>query len=155
MKHIAYIGIGSNLGDKQGNCDEAVSRIYGSWSVRLEAVSKWYKTKAQTGDGKRQPSYINGAVRVSTVLTPLELLDFLKGIENDMGRPPDHAKWSPRVIDLDILFYDDMIFSGKGLIIPHPEAHKRLFVLRPLCDIEPGLVHPVFKRTLKDLCFEY
>lgn len=155
MKHTVYIGIGSNLGDKQGNCDEAVSRLYGCWLVTLEAVSKWYKTRAQTEGGKRQPPYINGAAKVSTRLTPPELLSLLQRIENSMGRPSLHDKWSPRIIDLDILFYDDLVFSRGGLVVPHPEIEKRIFVLRPLYDIEPGFVHPVLKKTVKDLCYAF
>lgn len=155
MKHIAYIGIGSNLGEKQGNCDEAVSQLYGCWLVTLEKVSKWYRTRALTKDGRRQPSYVNGVAKISTHLTPPELLSLLKRIENDMGRPSDHARWSPRIIDLDILFFDDLIFSQNGLVIPHPEIEKRMFVLRPMCDIEPNLVHPVKRKTIRDLCLEY
>lgn len=85
MKHVAYIGIGSNLGRKQDNCNEAVSILYGSWNIELKAVSNWYRSKAQTANGERQPSYINGAVKILTTLSPFQLLKLLKKIEIDMG----------------------------------------------------------------------
>jgi 2-amino-4-hydroxy-6-hydroxymethyldihydropteridine diphosphokinase len=189
MKHTVYISIGSNLGDRLDNCAKAVEHLKRHQDIEVAAVSEWYETEAITLERERQPSYINGAVKITTSLTPQQLLAILKGTEREMGRPPHHPKWSSRTIDLDILFYDDLVinnndlkplkksslgviaseakqshgiaaapsgprndfFRGFDLIIPHPEIEKRMFVLQPLCDIAPELLHPVLKMKIKDL----
>lgn len=148
--HTAYIGIGSNLGDRRKNCELSLRKIEKA-GVTVVALSKWYETKALSLDGSNEPDYINGVAKISTVLEPARLLKFLKGIEVEMGRPKGHKRWDSRVIDLDILFYDSLILSDSELTIPHPEIEKRIFVLEPLCDIEPNLMHPVFKKSVCEL----
>ncbi len=99
---------------------------------------------------KDQPRFINMALEGCTVLSPHNLLQLLKDIERSMGRKQT-AGWGPRIIDLDILFYNDMIFSSDDLIIPHPFLHERLFVLEPLAEISPNKTHPVLKKTVQAL----
>lgn len=148
MEHIVYIGIGSNLGDRWGNCVRAVEQIRRNADMDVMVVSRWRESKALTLGEENHPTYVNGAAKIATNLSPRELLTALKGIENEMGRSPRREKWSPRTIDLDILFYEDVVLNKKDLIIPHPEIQKRLFVLKPLCDIDPRLIHPVLKKAI-------
>ena len=163
MKHAVYIGIGSNLGDRLGSCEKAIEHLKRHDDIDVVATSSWYETEAVTLNQEREPSYINGAIKISTTLSPQKLLESLKTIETQMGRPSDHPKWSARVIDLDILFYDDIVINLNpplppfskggmgGLIIPHPEIEIRWFVLKPLCDIAPDLIHPVLKKSVREL----
>ncbi len=148
LKMLAYIGIGSNLGDKLKNCRQAVEAIASDPRNRLVQCSPFYRTEPV---GKRdQEWFINGVAAVETGMAPGELLDFLLSVENRMGRVRKE-KWGPRIIDLDILFYGDMIVDEKGLQIPHPRLRERRFVLVPLNDIATGLIHPVFRRTVSQL----
>lgn len=152
MTHTAYIGIGSNLGNRLKNCLDAVGRISELKDTRVLTVSGWHENPALTENPKSpQPDYINGAIKIETVLSPERLLAELKCIEEAMGREARHDKWSPRTIDLDILLYNDKIIESGTLIIPHPEMCKRTFVLGPLCDIAPGLIHPVFNASVEKL----
>jgi 2-amino-4-hydroxy-6-hydroxymethyldihydropteridine diphosphokinase len=151
MQHLVYIGIGSNLGDRNANCVSALCKLKETDRVEIIASSKWRETRAVTADGETQPNYINGVVKIFTDLSPEDLLKRLKDIERELGRPREHKKWSLRTIDLDILFYDDIVLNSDDLVIPHPEIQKRIFVLEPLCDIEPKLLHPVLKRTVRQL----
>lgn len=192
MRHTSYIGIGSNLGNRKDNCIKAVEYLRGRKDIEVTAVSKWYETEAMTLDGERQPPFINGAVKIVTDLSPHVLLQTLQDIETKLGRPADHPKWSARIIDLDILFYDDLVIDNNDLkplkksslgviaseakqsrgiaaapsgprndfyrsfdlIIPHPKIEKRTFVLKPMCDIAPELVHPVLKKSIRQLLEE-
>jgi 2-amino-4-hydroxy-6-hydroxymethyldihydropteridine diphosphokinase len=97
-----------------------------------------------------QPTFLNMAVKASTDLPPMDLRDYVKQIEADMGRIPSY-RWGPRSIDIDILLYDDLILNSPRLIIPHPRMHKRRFVLHPICDIDPSVVHPVLGQTVRDI----
>ena len=151
MSHIVYIGIGSNLGDRLTNCNKAIEFLNRNNNCQVSAVSPWYETQALTLDNEPQPPYLNGVAKIQTTLEPKYLWAILKGIEMKMGRPISYRKWSPRPMDLDILFYDDLIFSDSGIIIPHPELEKRMFVLKPLCDIEPQLIHPVKGKKICEL----
>lgn len=99
---------------------------------------------------KDQPRFINMALEACTFLGPLNLLQLLKDIERSLGREQT-IRWGPRTIDLDILFYDDLIFSSEDLIIPHPLLHERMFVLEPLAEISPDRVHPVLKKSVRSL----
>lgn len=154
MDHVAYISLGSNLGDRNANCVSALGKLKGTGRVEVVAISKWRETRAVTADGEAQPNYINGVVKVFTDLSPEDLLKKLKDIERELGRPREHKKWSLRTIDLDILFYDELVLNSDDLVIPHPEIQKRIFVLEPLCDIEPALSHPVLKSTVGELLKE-
>lgn len=142
-----YIGIGSNLGDKEGNCRAAIERLLVK-GVAVNKVSSPYQTKPWGVE--EQPDFVNMAVEAETGIHPPELLAILKEIEKEMGRQ-DGLRWGPRLIDLDLLFYGDVVISGEGLTIPHPLLHKRDFVLLPLAEIAADFVHPVFKTTIGEL----
>lgn len=158
--HTVYVGIGSNLGDRKKNCHKAIELLVkGNIATSLEK-SRWYETEpllapkrcqAPFRDAGRQENYINGVARFKTGLSPVGLLHALQDIEAGLGRIRNGEKWGPRTIDLDILFYDDLVIETAELTVPHPELHKRKFVLRPLCDIAPDLRHPVMKRTARQL----
>lgn len=143
MNHTAYIGIGSNLGDRLANCKRATDLLSRCEGIEIRSVSKLYETQAMVGDSPSDdPPFVNGVVSISTSQKPLKLLRTLEGIESEMGRPAERLKGSPRIIDLDILLFDSLIMDTPRLKIPHPEMTKRLFVLRPMCDIALNVVHP-------------
>lgn len=170
--HTVFIGIGSNLGDRDKNCKMAVELLSARKIAKNIIISKFYETKAMlpncTSPQKRCPTpfggtpnkshkkndwpdFINGVARVETELSPKELLSVLHNVEAELGRIRTGVKWEPRTIDLDILFYDDLVIDTPELKVPHPELHKRMFVLAPLCDIAEELIHPIFKITVKEL----
>ncbi|MFO0754646.1 MAG: 2-amino-4-hydroxy-6-hydroxymethyldihydropteridine diphosphokinase [Thermodesulfovibrionales bacterium] len=142
-----HIGIGSNLGDRESHCDRALEEMRRR-GIRITRMSSRYET-APWGEGE-QPMFINMAVEAETDLPPEGLLAVLKQIEREMGRQ-DTFRWGPRVIDLDILFYDDALFEGAGLRIPHPLLHVRDFVLLPLDEIAPEKMHPALGKTVGQL----
>lgn len=145
------IGIGSNLGARQKNCEQVVAQLKNHPQIRLLKISCWYETKAVCLPGETQPDFINGVVEVETTLPPEALHQELKKIEWEMGREPNPKKWQPRIIDLDLLFCGDQILETPTLKIPHPLAHERLFVLEPLHEIAPNFVHPILKNTVARL----
>jgi len=144
---IAYIGIGSNLGDRKENCLRAV-RLLRENDINVLKESSLYET--EPWGVKDQPRFINMVVMVETTKPPMELLKTLKSIESKMGRRPS-KRWGPREIDLDILLYDDMIVDEEELKIPHPLLEKRDFVLVPLAEIAPNLIHPISRKTISEL----
>jgi len=155
-RHIAYIGLGSNLGDPQQHIKNAVVALRSlPQSGRLHC-SHYYRSKA-IGPGK-QPDYINAVVSITTSLPPLTLLRELQSIEHTHGRQRD-IRWGARTLDLDLLLYGDHIISSKELQVPHPEIFNRNFVLYPLNDIAPTLVFPngshltqlIKQQTMSDL----
>lgn len=141
----AYLGLGSNLGDRQANLDKALEIL--SQRLRLEKVSSIYDSEP-VGDIE-QPRFLNLVCEVRTLLSPQGLLALAKGIEARMGRTGPTG--APRIIDIDILFYGDRVIETPELTIPHPRLHQRAFVLVPLVEIAPRLVHPVSGKTLKQL----
>jgi 2-amino-4-hydroxy-6-hydroxymethyldihydropteridine diphosphokinase len=141
----AYLGLGSNLGDRQANLDRALELL--SQRLRLEKISSIYDSEP-VGDIE-QPRFLNMACEVSTHLTPQGLLALAKGIESKMGRAGPSG--TPRPIDIDILFYSDQVVETPELVIPHPRLTERAFVLIPLVEIAPDLVHPVSGKTIKEL----
>lgn len=151
MPHIAYIGIGSNLGDKIRQCQRAISKVLKIPGHRLLAQSSLYRT--QPLGYLEQDWFVNGVIKIETNLTPFELFNMLKEIEFKMGRKKTFPG-GPRVIDLDLLFYDDQIIQTVELQIPHPRLIGRQFVLIPLMDIDPFLVHPILRKTVKELLSE-
>ncbi len=148
MGHIAYIGIGSNLGNKLSQCEEAVSEILKIDRHRLLARSSFFKT--QPLDYTPQDWFVNGVLKIETDLEATELLRRLRTIESQLGRT-ETIRWGPRTIDLDILFFDDIEIRTEELQIPHPRLQDRQFVLIPLAEIDRNLVHPVLKKTIQEL----
>ena len=152
MPHItAYIGIGSNLGTPEENCTKAIKKISSTKDIKIISKSSFYQT-APIGNIE-QNWFINSAIKIDTQLTPRELLSALLSIESEMGRIRKE-KWGPRLIDLDLLFYDNLILNQKGITLPHPEIQKRKFVLIPLHEIAEDLIHPTLKKTIKTLLKE-
>ncbi|RMG72966.1 MAG: 2-amino-4-hydroxy-6-hydroxymethyldihydropteridine diphosphokinase [Nitrospirae bacterium] len=146
-----YIGVGSNLGDRRNNCQSAVRQLKHN-GIEVIKVSPVYET--EPWGVKEQPPFLNLAIHCRTSLPPEELLRRLKDIEKQLGRESTYH-WGPRTIDLDILFYGDRIVNQKELVIPHPHIAQRLFVLKPLSDIAPFLIHPVLNRTILELLQEF
>jgi len=145
----AYISIGSNLGDKQNNCEKGIAALNRIPGTTVTALAKLYKTAPV--DFTEQEWFVNTAVRVTTDLAPHDLLIQLKRIENAAGRIKSDIRFGPRVLDMDIVFYDTLVCKSDSLEIPHPRMHKRRFVLRPICDIDPTAMHPTLNKPVKDL----
>ncbi len=141
-----YLGVGSNLGDKQENIRKALELLHEKCEVR--AVSSLYNTEP-VGFAD-QDWFLNGAVKIETELAPDDLRSFLRSIEERLGKK-SVRKNGPRTIDLDILFYGNRTLNEVGLTIPHPRLHERLFVLAPLDEICPAFVHPLLNRSVRDL----
>ena len=148
MGHIAYIGIGSNIGDKVLQCEKAVSEIIKIDRHKLLAKSSLFKT--QPIGYTSQDWFVNAVIEIETDLEPLDLLRSLKAIEVRLGRS-ETFRWGPRVIDLDLLLFDQEEIQTEELKIPHPRFHERQFVLIPLAEIDRGLVHPALKKTVGEL----
>lgn len=151
MTHTVYIAIGSNLGDKLSNCRKGIELLEKS-GVSILACSHFYKTDPV--DYADQDRFINAAVKAETDLSPLLLLKALKSIEKQAGRV-ETVRFGPRVLDMDIIFYDDLTMDEAGLTIPHPRMHKRGFVLTPICDIAPEFIHPVLTQTMTELLKQF
>ena len=150
--HTAYICVGSNLGNKLENCRRGIAALTRDESTRLIDRSLIYQTEPV--DYRHQDWFVNYAVKIATLLEPLALLDRLKAIEHDAGRMPAAVRFGPRILDLDIIFYDNLVLEHGPLMIPHPRMHKRRFVLKPICDIDPHIIHPVFRRTVQSMLEE-
>lgn len=127
-----YLGIGSNLGDRRRNIKKALEILKNTKGIRLEKVSKIYETNPV--GGLRQGRFLNGVMKIRTTLSPCQLLRTLKRIEKDLGRKRT-KRFGPRIIDLDILFYKDLVINRKNLKIPHPRCLERDFVLKPLLEV--------------------
>ena len=143
---LAYIGLGSNLGDRAAHLHAALDRL-GTYGT-VEAVSPFLETDP-VGYAE-QPRFLNAAVRLRTTLPPDDLLRGLLSIETALGRVRT-VRWGPRTIDLDLLLYDDLVRDDPGLTVPHPRLHERRFVLEPLVAIAPDAVHPLLGRTISQL----
>ena len=144
--HTIYLALGTNLGDRMDNLRLAVAAL--SPTLRVTGLSQVYETPPW--GYADQPAFLNMTLAAETDLEPLALIAFLKKLESDLGREKTFRN-GPRLIDIDILFYYDLIFEQADLTIPHPRLHERAFVLVPLNDIAPNLMHPVLKRTVRDL----
>lgn len=148
MKAIAYISFGSNLGDREQNITTALHLIKQEHAIKLKRVSNLYETEPV--GYKNQDWFLNGVARIETLLLPEELLDRLQWIERKLGKEIK-IKWGPRTIDLDILLYSNTILDSPDLQIPHRLMHKRAFVLVPLSQIAPNVLHPILNKTIKAL----
>jgi 2-amino-4-hydroxy-6-hydroxymethyldihydropteridine diphosphokinase len=145
-KNIVYIGIGSNIGDGLANCRSGIATLGRRLSVEVEECSHFYRT-APVGYAD-QPWFINAVFRIRTDLSPFLLLKTLKAVEADAGRDLSGIRFGPRVLDFDIIFYNEQIIDSEDLVVPHPRMHQREFVLRPLCDLSPEMIHPVLKMKM-------
>jgi len=143
----AYLGLGSNMGNRQDNLEMALDFL--SQRLRIENVSSVYDTEPV--GNVEQPRFLNQVCQIYTSLAPVELFTLAKGIEKKIGRTLDKPTNAPRPIDIDILLYGDRVIETPELVIPHPRMAERAFVLIPLAEIAPGLVHPVLGKTIKEL----
>lgn len=149
MPHRVHIGIGSNLGDRRANTLEAMERVSQLPDTRVVRASSLYESEP-LGDAKTW--FVNSVIEIETELQPDALLKRLKAIEETMGRKRVKGKkWGSRIIDLDILLWDTDVVSKRTLKIPHPELHKRRFVLLPLAELAPHVVHPQLGQTVSAL----
>jgi 2-amino-4-hydroxy-6-hydroxymethyldihydropteridine diphosphokinase len=149
ISHTVYISIGSNIGKPEENCRKGISALRKTNGIQLKKMSKFYETEPV--DYKDQAWFINAVVEIKTILDPIKLFNYLKLIEKKIGRSENSIRFGPRILDLDIIFFDDVVMETPDLVIPHPRMDERHFVLKPLCDINPNLVHPVLQKTIKDL----
>ena len=147
-KARAFIGAGANLGEPVRQIRQAREELEKSPGVEFIAASSFYRT--QPVGPVEQPPFVNAAFAIECDANPKDLLALLLDIEGRMGRVRKE-RWGPRVIDLDLLFFGDMIIKEKGLEAPHPRLHERRFVLAPLAEIAPGFVHPVLQKTVSEL----
>lgn len=150
MEHTAYIGIGSNLEDRMRNTCDAIRFLEDHPRLKVQCLSHFYETEPLTLNGEKQNWYLNCVIKIRTSLNPVRLFRMMQDIENLLGRVREN-KWEPRIIDLDLLFFDDEIIRTKSLVIPHPELHRRRFVLEPLVEIAPKLIHPIKGVSIKAL----
>lgn len=146
--HIAYIGLGSNLGDKKKNLKDAIEEIKESKFNKITKTSEIYETKPVGYTD--QDNFLNCAIEIKTLLTPIELIQFLLEAEKKLKRERI-VRWGPRTIDLDVLLYDNIITSVEEIVIPHPRMHERLFVLEPLSKIAPYIMHPIINKRIIEL----
>jgi 2-amino-4-hydroxy-6-hydroxymethyldihydropteridine diphosphokinase len=144
-----FLSLGSNMGNRLKNLEQAVAVVNGMAAAPFSIKSSNVYETAPWGKTE-QPAFLNAVISFETVLPPAQLLEKLLSGEKMMGRVRDE-KWGPRMIDLDILYYNDQVVELDQLRIPHPEIASRRFVLQPLCDLAPDFVHPVLKRTNREL----
>lgn len=150
--HTAYLGLGSNIGDKKAYLDNAVKALAETKGCDVEKVSSYHVTEPY--GGVEQDDFLNACLILKTLLTPEELLERLHEIEKSAHRERT-IRWGPRTLDIDILMYDDVVMETDELIIPHAEMHLRAFVLKPLSEIAPNKRHPILKKTVSQLAASY
>ena len=145
-EHTVYLALGTNLGNRLENLKQAIAALPPQMDVK--AKSSVYETPPWGYED--QPKFLNQVVKATTYLDPQPLLKHLKRLEVALGRQESFRN-GPRLIDLDLLFYDDLVLNSEALTLPHPRLHERGFVLLPLMDIAPDLVHPVTKKSVRDM----
>ena len=148
---VAYLGLGANEGEPRRQLQETITLLAATDEIEVVKASSFYLNPPLGPPD--QPWYVNAVLQVRTRLTPEELLRVLHRVEDDLGRVR-RERWGPRRLDLDLLLYDGVILSGPDLCLPHPEMHKRGFVLVPLAEIAPQAWHPVFEKTASELLAE-
>ena len=146
--HHAYIGLGSNLGKRRNNCSNAIEALAGLPRCSLLKTSSWYETEPV--GPVEQPSFINGVILLETCKDAHWLLRQMLAVETSFGRIRS-LRWGPRSIDIDLLFFDDLVIDSPKLSVPHPYLHERRFVLEPLNEISPDLRHPSLRKTVAEL----
>lgn len=146
--HIAYVALGSNMGDKLMYLENAVKAIESDVNCKLIKISDIIVTEPY--GPVEQDEFLNGCMKIKTLYTPSELLRFLQKLEGEANRTRE-VHWGPRTLDLDILLYDDLVTQDDELTIPHPEMHKREFVLEPLKQIAPNAIHPLLHKRIRDI----
>ncbi|HYT90039.1 MAG TPA: 2-amino-4-hydroxy-6-hydroxymethyldihydropteridine diphosphokinase [Gemmataceae bacterium] len=149
MSVTAYIGLGSNVGDRQANLDRATEALQEASQIEVTQVSSYYEYDAVGGPPGQSP-YLNAVIEIQTELSPEDVLALLLNIEQRLGRVR-RERHGPRTLDLDLLLYDDQIRKGPDLTLPHPRMHERAFVLEPFAEIAPDAVHPVLGNTIGEL----
>lgn len=146
----AYLSLGTNMGDRLSNIQQAVRLLTSDNNIKLLKASSFYET--QPWGLSEQNWFINAAIAVETELSPIELLRVCQNIEEKLGRIREgKPKWSERIIDIDILFYDDLIFKNEILEIPHKYVHKRAFALVPMIEVNADLKHPILNKTIMEM----
>ena len=146
--HTVYLSLGTNMGDKKKNLLEAIGKIGKLENTKVTSQSTILET--EPFGYTEQDMFLNACIEIKTLFTPQELLEKLLNIELEMGRVRT-IKWGPRIIDIDILFFDDEIIQDKNLAVPHPWISERMFVLEPLCEIAPNLIHPLERKPVATL----
>ncbi len=147
MKNV-YIGLGSNKGDRLSFLRKSVEKINADGKCKVEVSSSLYETKPL--GNRKQENYLNAVIKISTKYSVIELFNFLKSIEKELGRSKTE-RWGDREIDMDILFYNDLVYSDDIITIPHKGITSRDFVLVPLCEINSSLIHPELKQKICDI----
>lgn len=151
MEACVFLSIGSNVGNRVENCRRAVEELGGNNRIRLISVSSLYETEPIGYED--QPLFINLAVKIETTLTPSALLQTIKTIERKLGRV-ETFRWGPRIIDIDIIIYDNLVISDRHLVLPHPRMQERAYVLIPLLELDKNLKHTVTGKTLDEMIKE-
>jgi len=149
--HKVYLSIGSNMGDREAFLNGAIEALMDHGMIRKVRVSSFLETKPY--GGVEQDDFLNAAVALETLLSPKELLGLLHDIERDAGRTRE-VHWGPRTLDMDILFYDKLVYEDEELILPHVDLQNREFVLKPMCELAPFLRHPILGKTMQELLDE-
>jgi len=147
--HKVYVALGSNMGEKQAYIENALQSIKKNEKIKNVKVSSFIQT-APYGEVKEQDDFLNGVTEFETLYTPEELLEFLHVLEQEANRVRE-IHWGPRTLDLDIIFYDDLVMDTEQLTIPHADMHNREFVLRPLCELTKYYRHPLLGKTVSEL----
>ena len=148
-QHIAYLSIGSNIGDKKKNLNEAAVLLNSHDKIEVLSISSFYKTEPQNFID--QDWFVNAALKIKTVLNPEDLIAVIKNLEKDLDKDGKPFRFGPRIIDIDIVYYDNLVLKTRHLEIPHPRMHERCFVLTPICDIGAHTIHPVLNLRSDEL----